>query len=129
MQSGETMSDIVDIVSFTKSHDLTSFLEAWKPYHMILIQEGDPYKKIKIPSWVDYELYNWIYIEKSLGYNSSWIIPHGESSISFGFLVSDRLIVYCLDENTLPLRNPFCELIDVIVVHVLNLVHKSKFLI
>lgn len=38
------------------------FLEQWRPffepYHLIIIQDGDPTKTIKVPAGFDYELYN-----------------------------------------------------------------------
>jgi reversibly glycosylated polypeptide/UDP-arabinopyranose mutase len=38
------------------------FLEQWRPffehYHLIIVQDGDPTKTIKVPSGFDYELHN-----------------------------------------------------------------------
>ena len=38
------------------------FLEQWRdlfqPYHLIVIQDGDPSRKVEIPEGFDYELYN-----------------------------------------------------------------------
>ena len=46
------------------------FLEQWRPffqsYHLIIIQDGDPTKKIHIPEGFDYELYNRNDIERIL---------------------------------------------------------------
>ena len=130
MHTDETLPDMVDIVSVAKSDNFT-FLNGWKailePFHLILVQDGDFKDDLEIPPWVDYELYTRKDIDKSLG-KLSWIIPKGEASISFGFLVSDRMIVYCLDENTLPARSPSGEIVDVIAEHVRNLMQKSTII-
>lgn len=38
------------------------FLEQWRPffqpYHLIIVQDGDPNKAIKVPNGFDYELHN-----------------------------------------------------------------------
>ena len=38
------------------------FLEQWRPffqpYHLIIVQDGDPTKDIRVPPGFDYELYN-----------------------------------------------------------------------
>lgn len=38
------------------------FLEQWRPffqpYHLIIVQDGDPNKVIKVPNGFDYELHN-----------------------------------------------------------------------
>jgi reversibly glycosylated polypeptide/UDP-arabinopyranose mutase len=93
---------MVDIV-VPSIRDL-DFLEDWKPFvepfHIIIIQDGDPAKKLKIPDWADYELYNRHDIEKALG-DKAWIISSKDASIrNFGFLVSDKDFIYTLDDQT-----------------------------
>jgi hypothetical protein len=38
------------------------FLEQWRPffqpYHLIIVQDGDPTKTIKVPPGFDYEMFN-----------------------------------------------------------------------
>jgi hypothetical protein len=46
------------------------FLEG---FHLILVQDGDPDRYLKIPEWADYELYNRRDIEAALG-DRAWII-------------------------------------------------------
>jgi hypothetical protein len=51
---------LVDIVIPTiRSLD---FLEQWRPFfqgfHLIVIQDGDPTRKVEVPAGFDYELYN-----------------------------------------------------------------------
>jgi hypothetical protein len=47
------------------------FLEMWQPffqsYHLIIVQDGDPTKTIKVPEGFDYELYNRNDINRILG--------------------------------------------------------------
>jgi len=86
------------------------FLEKWKSvlyrFDFILVQDGDPRKHLKIPDWVNYELYNRADIENSLG-NSSWVISAEDASIrNFGFRVSNRTYSYTLDDDCLPAAEP-----------------------
>lgn len=46
------------------------------------MQDGDPDKKLRIPWWVDYELYNRRDIEAALGDNA-WIISSKDASVSY----------------------------------------------
>lgn len=83
----------VDIV-IPSIRDL-DFLESWKAFfikfHLIIIQDGDPSKRLKIPAWADYELYNRNDIDRILGEEASWIISAQDASIrNFGFLVSKK---------------------------------------
>jgi reversibly glycosylated polypeptide/UDP-arabinopyranose mutase len=103
------MYDMMDIV-IPSIRDL-DFLEDWKPFiedfHLIIIQDGDPSKLLKIPDWADYELYNRDDINKALGDNS-WIISSKDASIrNFGFLVSEKEFIYTLDDDCLPAINPY----------------------
>lgn len=54
------LADQLDIVIPTiRSLD---FLQQWRaffqPYHLIIVQDGDPTKKIAVPEGFDYELHN-----------------------------------------------------------------------
>ncbi|KAL5728103.1 UDP-arabinopyranose mutase [Ranunculus cassubicifolius] len=53
------------------------FLEMWRPYfqpyHLIIVQDGDPDKKIHVPEGFDYELYNRNDINRILGPKASCI--------------------------------------------------------
>jgi reversibly glycosylated polypeptide/UDP-arabinopyranose mutase len=86
------------------------FLEQWRPYlegfHLILVQDGDPDKYLKIPPWADYELYNRRDIEAALG-DRAWIISQKDASIrNFGFLVSKKKLVYTVDDDCRPAMGP-----------------------
>ena len=121
------LHDMVDIV-VPSIRDL-DFLEDWKPFiekfHIIIIQDGDPSKLLKIPAWADYELYNRLDIDRALG-DKSWIISSKDASIrNFGFLVSDKDFVYTLDDDCLPATKPGVnnagEKVNAIVEHMTNL--------
>ena len=106
--NGRPIEDLMDIVIPTV-RDL-EFLEIWRPYiekfHLILIQDGDPSKVLKIPEWANYELYNRNDIEAILG-SRAWIISKGDASIrNFGFLASDKPFIYTLDDDCLPAIGP-----------------------
>ena len=53
------------------------FLEQWRPffqpYHLIIVQDGDPARKVLIPEGFSYELYNRNDIERICG-DKAWAI-------------------------------------------------------
>jgi hypothetical protein len=121
------LHELMDIV-IPSIRDL-DFLEVWKPFihkfHIIIVQDGDPSKKLKVPQWASYELYNRLDIEKALG-NRAWIISKKDASIrNFGFLVSDKDLIYTLDDDCLPARNHKGDLVDSISQHAVNLLTPS----
>ncbi|KAL2485868.1 UDP-arabinopyranose mutase 3 [Abeliophyllum distichum] len=68
-KSSPPLKNELDIVIPTiRNLDL---LKMWTPffksYHLIIVQDGDPSKVIKVPEGFDYELYNRNYINKILG--------------------------------------------------------------
>jgi reversibly glycosylated polypeptide/UDP-arabinopyranose mutase len=118
----------VDIVIPT-IRDL-DFLESWKKFfqyfHLIIIQDGDPKKFLKIPSWANYELYNRKDIDRILGEKYSWIISSQDASIrNFGFLVSNKTFIYTLDDDCLPAENIDGQQINALFKHLQNLVTNS----
>ena len=85
-----TLSETLDIVIPTiRSLD---FLEQWRdffqPYHLIVIQDGDPSRKVGVPSGFDYELYNRTDIERLLGDKASCISYKDSACRCFGYMVS-----------------------------------------
>ena len=101
------------------------FLEYWREFfqgfHVILVQDGDPEKKLKVPEWVDYELYNRHDIEKALG-DSQWIISSRDASIrNFGFLLSKKRYVYTIDDDCLPALDQNGFKINPLALHLRNL--------
>ncbi|KAL0396901.1 UNVERIFIED_CONTAM: putative UDP-arabinopyranose mutase 1 [Sesamum calycinum] len=69
------LKDELDIVIPTIRN--LDFLEMWRPffepYHLIIVQDGDPSKTIKVPEGFDYELYNRNDINRILGPKASCI--------------------------------------------------------
>ncbi|KAF9592913.1 hypothetical protein IFM89_018629, partial [Coptis chinensis] len=69
------LKDELDIVIPTIRN--LEFLEMWRPYlspyHLIIVQDGDPTKKIHVPEGYDYELYNRDDINRILGPKASCI--------------------------------------------------------
>jgi hypothetical protein len=55
-----SLADQLDIVIPTIRN--LDFLEQWRPffqpYHLIVIQDGDPTRAVRVPEGFDYELYN-----------------------------------------------------------------------
>jgi len=71
------LKDELDIVIPTIRN--LDFLEQWRPYlspyHLIIVQDGDPSKVIKVPEGYDYEFYN--------RNDINWILGPKVSCISF----------------------------------------------
>jgi reversibly glycosylated polypeptide/UDP-arabinopyranose mutase len=126
------LADQLDIVIPTIRN--LDFLEQWRPffqpYHLIIVQDGDPTKVIKVPEGFNYKLYNrcvpkpvpigtWSYdaslmlswllrndIERVLG-EKAWCISFKDSACRcFGFLVSKKRYVYTIDDDCFVAKNP-----------------------
>ncbi|KAG8036302.1 hypothetical protein GUJ93_ZPchr0180g33732 [Zizania palustris] len=73
--SSPLLKDELDIVIPTIRN--LDFLEMWRPffqpYHLIIVQDGDPSKTIHVPEGFDYELYNRNDINHILGPKASCI--------------------------------------------------------
>ena len=76
--SAPLVSELDIVIPTIRSLD---FLEQWRaffqPYHLIIIQDGDPARKVGIPDGFDYELYNRDDIERILG-DKAWYAPRGK---------------------------------------------------
>lgn len=101
------------------------FLEEWRPYfedhHLIIIQDGDPERDIRIPEGFSYDHYNRNDIEEDLGENS-WIISKKDSACRcYGFLKADSKYVYTLDDDCFPAENPEGIEVNAVKEHKSNL--------
>ena len=95
------LKDELDIVIATVRN--LDFLEKWRPffqhYHLIIVQDGDPSKTIKVPEGFDYELYNRDDINRILGPKASCISFKDSACRCFGFMVSKKKYVYTIDDD------------------------------
>ena len=89
--------------------DWLSFFESWKPVlehiNVIIMQQGDPSIHIELPSWLEFELYTRLDVQKTLG-DLAWIIDmnvsDSSSARSFAFMASDKDYIFVLDRFMLP---------------------------
>lgn len=105
------------------------FLEEWRPffqpYHLIIVQDGDPTKKIHVPEGFDYELYNRTDIERILG-DKAWAISFKDSACRcFGFMVSKKKYIYTIDDDCFVAKDPSGKPINVLEQHIKNLLTPS----
>lgn len=95
------LKDELDIVIPTIRN--LDFLEMWRPffepYHLIIVQDGDPSKVIKVPEGFDYELYNRNDINKILGPKASCISFKDSACRCFGYMVSKKKYIYTIDDD------------------------------
>lgn len=95
------LKDELDIVIPTIRN--LDFLEQWRPffqaYHLIIVQDGDPSKVIKVPEGFDYELYNRNDINKILGPKASCISFKDSACRCFGYMVSKKKYIYTIDDD------------------------------
>ncbi|EPS68143.1 hypothetical protein M569_06629, partial [Genlisea aurea] len=120
-------ADQVDIVIPTIRS--LEFLEQWRPffqpYHLIIIQDGDPTKTIKVPHGYDYELYNQNDIKRILGPRASIISFKDAACRCFGFLVSKRKYIFTIDDDCFVSKDPNGNDIDALAQHLKNLTTPS----
>ncbi|KAB2637359.1 hypothetical protein D8674_027893 [Pyrus ussuriensis x Pyrus communis] len=104
------LKDELDIVIPTIRN--LDFLEMWRPffqqYHLIIVQDGDPSKVIKVPEGFDYELYNRNDINRILGPKASCISFKDSACRCFGYMVSKKKYIFTIDDDCF--RNPLLSL-------------------
>ncbi|GFZ08009.1 reversibly glycosylated polypeptide 2 [Actinidia rufa] len=95
------LKDDLDIVIPT-IRNLNS-LEMWRPllepYHLIIVQDGDPNKVIRVPDGFDYELYNRNDINRILGPKANCISFKDSACRCIGFLVSKKKYIFTIDDD------------------------------
>ncbi|MBA0791065.1 hypothetical protein Gohar_015665, partial [Gossypium harknessii] len=95
------LKDELDIVIPTIRN--LDFLEMWRPffqpYHLIIVQDGDPSKTIKVPEGFDYELYNRNDINRILGPKASCISFKDSACRCFGYMVSKKKYIFTIDDD------------------------------
>ncbi|RWW13409.1 hypothetical protein GW17_00022879 [Ensete ventricosum] len=79
------------------------FLEMWRPffqpYHLIIVQDGDPSKLIKVPEGFGYEFYNRNDINRILGPKASCISFKDSACRCFGYMISKKKYIYTIDDD------------------------------
>ncbi|KAM1352504.1 hypothetical protein ACFX2H_032094 [Malus domestica] len=68
-------------------------------YHLIIVQDGDPSKVIKVPEVFDYELYNRNDINRIMGPKASCISFKDSACRCFGYMVSKKKYIYTIDDD------------------------------
>ncbi|KAG1368669.1 UDP-arabinopyranose mutase 1 [Cocos nucifera] len=95
------LKDELDIVIPTIRN--LDFLEMWRPffqpYHLIIVQDGDPSKTIKVPEGFDYELYNRNDINRILGPKASCISFKDSACRCFGYMISKKKYIFTIDDD------------------------------
>lgn len=104
------LKDELDIVIPTIRN--LDFLEQWRPffqpYHLIIVQDGDPSKNILVPDGFDCELYNRNDVNRVLGPKSSCISFKDSACRCFGFLVSKRKYIFSTIDDDCFVSSSFC---------------------
>lgn len=112
------LKDELDIVIPTIRN--LDFLEQWRPYlspyHLIIVQDGDPSKVIKVPEGYDYELYNRNDINRILGPKASCISFKDSACRCFGFMMSKKKYIFTIDDD--------CWVNDLTEIHELKVSHR-----
>ena len=80
-----------------------NFLEKWRGVidgcHIIVVQDGDPSRRIRVPEGLDCEIFNHRDVERILG-DRSYCISYKDSACRcFGWLVSRKRYIYTLDDD------------------------------
>ena len=125
MDQQELQPDPTQIDIVTPSIRNLDFLNDWREFfegfHVIIIQDGDQDKVLKIPSWVDYELHKRVDIVRALG-DDAWIISQKDASIrNYGFLVSKKRYIYTIDDDCRPALDNHGKKINPLALHWRNL--------
>uniref|UniRef100_A0A8R7U795 UDP-arabinopyranose mutase n=1 Tax=Triticum urartu TaxID=4572 RepID=A0A8R7U795_TRIUA len=121
------LKDELDIVIPTIRN--LDFLEMWRPffqpYHLIIVQDGDPSKVIKVPEGFDYELYNRNDINRILGPKASCISFKDSACRCFGYMVSKKKYVFTIDDDCFVAKDPSGKDINALEQHIKNLLSPS----
>ncbi|RRT48859.1 hypothetical protein B296_00049284, partial [Ensete ventricosum] len=95
------LKDELDIVIPTIRN--LDFLEMWRPffqpYHLIIVQDGDPNRTIRVPDGFDYELYNRNDINRILGPKAACISFKDSACRCFGYMISKKKYIFTIDDD------------------------------
>ncbi|KAG6402334.1 hypothetical protein SASPL_139212 [Salvia splendens] len=118
-------NDEVDIVIGAIQSDLTSFMEAWRPFfsnfHLIVVKDPELKEELKIPGGFNLHVYTKSDIDRVVGLSAGSISFAGYACRYFGYLVSRKKYIISVDDDCVPAKNSSGELIDPISQHIINL--------
>ncbi|KAG5095754.1 hypothetical protein JHK84_051342 [Glycine max] len=114
----------VDIVIGALHSDLTTFMNEWKPifsrFHLIIIKDPDLKEELRIPEGFSVDVYTKSEIERVVGSSTS-VRFSGYSCRYFGFLISRKKYVVCIDDDCVPAKDNLGILVDAVAQHIVNL--------
>lgn len=114
----------VDIVIGALHSDLTSFMNEWRPYfsrfHLIVVKDPDLKEDLKIPEGFKLDVYSKSDIERVVG-SSSAALFSGYSCRYFGYLVSRKKYIVCVDDDCVPAKDNKGNVVDAVAQHIFNL--------
>ncbi|KAK2361860.1 UDP-arabinopyranose mutase [Trifolium repens] len=114
----------VDIVIGALHSDLTTFMNEWKPvfsrFHLIIVKDPDLKEELKIPEGFSADVYTKSEIDRVVGSSTS-IRFSGYACRYFGFLVSKKKYVVCIDDDCVPAKDDAGILVDAVAQHIVNL--------
>ncbi|XP_070676406.1 probable UDP-arabinopyranose mutase 1 [Malus domestica] len=96
-----------------------------KQYHLIIVQEGDPSKEIKVLEGFDYELYNRNNINRILGPKTSCISFKDPTCRCFSYMVSKKKYIFTIDDDCFVAEDPSGKDINALEQHIKNLLSPS----
>ncbi|KAF1884120.1 hypothetical protein Lal_00046407 [Lupinus albus] len=114
----------VDIVIGAMHSDMTSFMNAWKPvfsrFHLIIIKDPDLQEELQIPEGFNIDVYTKSDIDRLVGSSTS-VLFSGYSCRYFGFLISRKKYVVCVDDDCIPAKDNTGNSVDAVAQHIVNL--------
>lgn len=114
----------VDIVIGALHSDLTFFMNEWRPFfsrfHMIIVKDPDLKDDLRIPEGFELDVYSKSDIERVVGSSTAGLFS-GYSCRYFGYLVSRKKYIVCVDDDCIPARDNMGNMVDAVAQHLFNL--------
>jgi reversibly glycosylated polypeptide / UDP-arabinopyranose mutase len=114
----------VDIVIGALHSDLTPFMNEWKSifsrFHLIIVKDPALKEELQIPEGFSADVYTNSEIERVVGSSTS-IRFSGYACRYFGFLVSKKKYVVCIDDDCVPAKDDAGNVVDAVAQHIVNL--------
>ncbi|XP_057515412.1 probable UDP-arabinopyranose mutase 5 isoform X1 [Amaranthus tricolor] len=117
--------DHVDIVIGALQSDLTSFMDAWRPFfsrfHLIIVKDPLLKEDLKIPDGFNVDMYTKSDMDKAVGSSLTSQLFSGYSCRYYGYLVSKRKYIISIDDDCIPAKDDNGFLVDAVSQHLFNL--------